>query len=146
MATVKAVNRTLADGTDWDHTLKPGKFGGNVKVMVDTYEASALASGSIIEMGGDLPIGAIVLGGFLYYDALGASTTLKVGDAESTARYLAALSTASAGQTAFNLASSGAEYEVDNTTPSTPDTQVLVELGGAAATGTIVLVVFYTHE
>jgi|SRR3990167_4970100 len=145
MATVKAVNRTLADATDWDHTLKPGKFGGHVSVMVDTYEASALPSGDVIEMGGDLPIGAQVLDVIVKHDALGGSVTLAVGDAEDTDRYIAATAASSAGALRATLAD-GAEYEVDNTTPSTPDTQVLVTIGGASATGTIKLIVLYTFE
>lgn len=146
MATVKGVNRTIADATGVAHTLKPGKFAGHVSVMVDTYEAAALPSGDIIELGGDLPVGAQVLGGILYYDALGASTTLKVGDAESTGRYLAATATSTAGATVLNLAD-GVEFEVTEVpTATTPHSQVLVELGGAAATGTIKLVLFYTNE
>lgn len=145
MATVKGVNRTIADATDWDHTLKPGKFGGKLHVMVDTYEASALPSGDVIELGGDLPIGALVLDVIVKHDALGTGVTLAVGDAEDTDRYIAATAAATAGALRATLAD-GAEYEVDNTTPSTPDTQVLVTTGGASATGTIKLVLFYVYD
>ena len=146
MATVKGVNRTIADATDWDHTLKAGKFGGVVRVMVDTYEASALPSGDVIELGGDLPVGALVLGGILYYDALGASVTLKVGDVETTGRYLAATAASTAGASVLNLAD-GAEFEVTEVpTATTPHSQVLVTVGGASATGTIKLVLFYTTD
>ena len=146
MATVKGVNRTIADATDWDHTLKPGKFGGHVSCFVDTYEAAALPSGDTIEMGPDLPIGAKVLGGILYYDALGASVTLAVGDAETAGRYLAATAASTAGATVLNLAD-GAEFEVtEEPTATTPHSQVRITTGGAAATGTIKLVLFYTFE
>lgn len=37
MATVKGVNRTVADAATATHTLAPGLFGGNVKCMADTY-------------------------------------------------------------------------------------------------------------
>lgn len=145
MATVKGVNRTIADATGVAHTLKPGKFGGHVSVMVDTYEASALPSGDKIELGGDLPVGAQVLAMLVYYDALGASVTLQVGDAESAGRYLAAFAASTAGSTWANLAD-GAEYEIDNSVAATPDSQILITIGGASATGTIKLVVFYTNE
>jgi hypothetical protein len=145
MSSVKGANRTIADDTSVDHTLDPGLFGGNVKVMADTYEAAALASGSDIEMGGDLPVGARVLGGILYYDALGGSVTLDVGDAEDPNRYLDAVDASSAGSTVFNLPD-GAVYEVDETDEDNTDRQVVITTGGASATGTIKLVLFYTHE
>ena len=145
MATVKGVNRTVADAVTSTHTLAPGLFGGNVKVMVDTYEAAALASGSLIEMGGELPVGARVLMVMLTTDALGGSVTCSVGDAESGTRYMNAEDCSSAGSHFTDLAD-GVEYEVDMTTASTPDNQILVTIGGASATGTIKLVVLYTHE
>ena len=146
MATVKGVNRTILDATDWDHTLKPGKMGGHVSCLVDTYEASALPSADAIEMGGDLPVGAQVLGGILYYDALGASVTLKGGDVETTGRYLAATAASTAGASLLNVAD-GAEFEVTEVpTATTPHSQVLITIGGASATGTIKLVLFYTFE
>lgn len=144
MATVKGVNRTIADATTWDHTLDGGLFGGVVRCMIDTYEASALASGSLIEMGGDLPIGARVLAIGLWHDALG-SATFDIGDAEDADRYLNDYSVSSAGQKWCDLAD-GVEYEVDNTTASTPDTQVLITTASASITGTVKLLILYTTD
>ena len=145
MATVKGVNRTVADQTSNLHTLAPGLFGGNVKVMVDTYELSSLASGSIIEMGGDLPIGARVLAVHLVFDGLGGSVTMDVGDAEDANRYISAEAVSSAGEKWGALAD-GVEYEIDETDTSNTDRQVLITTGGATGTGTVKLKVYYTHE
>ena len=145
MATVKGVNRTVADAVTSTHTLAPGLFGGNVKVMVDTYEAAAISSGTVIEMGGELPTGARVLAVMLSCDACGGSVTFSVGDAESATRYMSAEDGSSAATFWTDLVD-GVEYEIDMTTASTPDNQLLITTGGASATGTIKLVVFYTHE
>jgi len=146
MATYKGVNKTIIDAATAAHTVDPGLAGGNVKVMVDTYEASALAVADIVEMGKDLPINSRVLAVLLEFDALGGSITLDVGDAEDPNRYLNAVDASSAGSQLSNLVD-GVEYHVDNTTASTPDTQVNVTIGGSGtATGTIKLVVLYTHE
>ena len=143
MATVKGVNRTLADVTGVDHTLDPGLFTGAVKQMVDTYEASSLAQASIIEMGGEIPTGARVLSGTLFFDALGGSVTLDVGDLEDVNRYIAAVDVSSAGSK-FPALADGVEYKVDVTTASTPDNQIVITVGGSGtATGTIKLVVLY---
>ena len=144
MATVKGVNRTVADAVTWDHTLDPGLFGGNVKCMIDTYEAAALAAGSVIEMGGDLPIGARVLGILVAHDALGAAT-IDIGDTEDTDRYLNDYSVAAAGNKWCDLVD-GMEYEVDKTVAATPDTQVVITTASAAITGTIKLLILYTQD
>jgi len=145
MATVKGVNKTIMDATGNDHTVAPGLAGGVVQCMMDVYEASALSANDINEIGQDLPVNSKVLFVLLGYDALGASTTLDVGDAEDDNRYLSAIDTSSAGTTISNLVD-GIQYEVDNTTASTPDTQILVTLEGASATGTIKLLVFYVNH
>jgi len=145
MATVKGVNRTVADAVTAAHVLDPGLFGGNVKVQLDTYEAAAIASGTVIEVGGDLPKGARVINVMLVNDALGASVTLDVGDEEDPNRYISAYDGSAAGVKWGDLAD-GIEYAVDDTVPTTPDSQVLVTTGGATATGTIKVAIFYTHE
>lgn len=144
MATVKGVNRTIADASTVSHTLKPGKFAGVVRCMIDTYEASALSIGDKIEMGGDLPINSQVLAMAVIHDALGAAT-IDIGDAEDTDRYLNDYSVASAAIKWCDLAD-GVEYEVDNTTASTPDTQVLITTAGATITGTIKLLILFTND
>ena len=103
-----------------------------------------------------LPQGARILGGYLFNDALGSSTTLAVGHAAYTDssgssvaadadEYLAATSTSSAARTdvAATLALS-ANTAVD-ISQSVIDNEFVVTatMGGAAGTGTIELVMFY---
>jgi len=143
MSSVKGVNKTLIDaGT----ILSPGLFDGRVKVIVDTYEASALANPSTITMGGRFTKGAVVLMGWLAYDALGGSTTLDVGDAEDVDRYIDGQDTSSAGVTAFNK-TDGVAYTTDETVSTTPDTQFVVTAGGSGTlTGTIKLVAIISND
>ena len=145
MATVKGVNRTIADATTVSHTLQPGLFGGVVRCMIDTYELDSTVSGTVIEMGGELPEGAQVLAVLLVHDAMGSSVTMDVGDAEDVDRYLDGVDVSSAGSSWSNLAD-GVEYEIDMTTASTPDNQVLITTGGATGSGTVKLLTLYTND
>jgi len=145
MATVKGVNRTILDATDTSHTLSAGKQGGILRVALDTYEAAAAASGTVIEIGGDLPVGANVVDIKITHDALGAAT-IDVGDAEDPNRYLNAYDVSSAGSTFISALADGANYAVDNTTASTPDTQILITTASAAITGTIKSAIYYTKD
>ena len=143
MSLVKGVNKTLIDaGT----ILAPGLFDGRVKVIVDTYEASTLANPSTITMGGRFTKGAVVLFGILIYDSLGGSTTLDVGDAENTTRYISAKNTSSAG-VGINDEVDGIAYTTDETDSSNLDTQILITAGGSGTlSGTIRLVVLFTND
>ena len=77
MATVYSAQRT---NTRANPTVKnkANELAGRVRIAHGTYEASALASGDVIEMF-VLPSGARLIEGSLAHDALGASTTLSVG-------------------------------------------------------------------
>lgn len=151
MATVKGVNRTKADTptTAGSNILGGGILGGKLRTMIDTYEASSLASGSIIEMGEYLPKGAKMVEVALMADALGSGVTLIVGDYEDDNRYIEVSSTwNTANQVQRINAIDGRGYEVDETTPgdTTTDRQIIITTGGAAATGTIKLAITYTYE
>lgn len=117
-----------------------------VFAVVSTYEASALAATTVIEMC-KIQAGVTVLGGQLIADALGSSTTLAIGNTTTvtdpndtfTANFLAATSTSSATATTFMGAG---KFPRTFTSDDTLDVQV----AGAAATGTITLVVYMTAE
>ena len=142
MSSVKGVNKILIDaGT----ILAPGLFDGRVKVVIDTFVASNLVNPSTITMGGRFTKGAVVLFGILTYDDLGASTTLDVGDAESTTRYISAKSTSSAGVTFFDERG-GFAYTTDESSTSI-DTQIVITAGGSGTlSGTIKLILFITND
>jgi hypothetical protein len=145
MSAVKGANRTILD-TEPRVKLDAGLVDGRVKVTHDTYEASTLANPSTIDMGGLIPTNAFVLYVLLTFDALGGSVTLDVGDDEDPNRYLNAVDASSAGGSIVPLVD-GQGYQVDMTTASTPDNQLVVTVGGSGtATGTIKLSIIYTHD
>ena len=82
-------------------------------------------------------------------DALGGSSTLKVGDSGDDDRYLAAVGTWNAagqvqsmlgGSTAANTAVAGLGYR------TTASTDIVITTGGATISGTIYCWVYYTVE
>jgi hypothetical protein len=141
MTAALGVNYTKSADPTAANILTPGSVGGKVHVLTDTYEASTLAENSTIKMGAPLPGGAIVLGIILLWDALGTSTTLAVGDQASAARYITAAASTSAGRSVL-LDIDGALHSVTTGT----DDIITITLGGAAGTGTIKIVVFYTTD
>jgi len=153
MATVYSTQRTNSRATPVVMN-KANELGGRVRVAHGVYEASALASGDVIEMF-RLPDGARLLQGSLAHDALGASTTLSVGyaahtDADgsavaaSAAAYKAAAASTSAQKVdilATLALGSGSETNADD-----EGFPVTVTMGGAAGTGTIELTVLYAVD
>ena len=153
MATVYSAQRTNSRATPAVMN-KANELGGRIRVAHGTYEASALASGDVVEMF-ILPDGARLLEGSLAHDALGASTTLSVGygahnDAAGTAvsasaaAYKAAAASTSA-QKVDILATLalGSGSEVDADADGMP---VTVTMGGAAGTGTIEVTIKYVVD
>ena len=141
MASVKGTNITAMDATP-STKVKSAQVHGRMRVAFDTYEASSLASGSDITVA-RLPKGATVYEVVIFHDALGASSTLKVGDSSDDDRYITA--TASTSATGKILMSEdgvigGFGYE------NTAETDVLITTGGATISGTIKSAVYYTVD
>ena len=145
MASVKSVAITNLDAVP-----AVNSDGGNLSPMMvwhDTYEASSLASGSDITIA-RITAGATIHDVILKCDALGGSSTLKVGDSGDDDRYLAAVGTWNAagqaqsmlaGSTAANTAVAGLGYKVSSAT------DLKITTGGASITGTIYFWVYYTQ-
>ncbi len=145
MASVKSVAITNLDAVP-----AVNSDGGNLSPMMvwhDTYEASSLASGSDITIA-RIPAGATIHDVIVKADALGGSSTLKVGDSGDDDRYLAAVGTWNAagqaqsmlaGSTAANTAVAGLGYKVSSAT------DLKITTGGASITGTIYFWVYYTQ-
>lgn len=148
MATVKGVNRTLKDTPTIANRMAPGLFDGRVKIMYDSYEAVALASGSIIEMGPKLPKGAKIIDVILDTDNLGNNTTLICGDYEDDNRYITATDHGAAALITRMNAIAGRMYEIDETTPgaTSTDRQIILTTAAGEATGSIKLITLYTHD
>ena len=140
MADANGVKYTkVATGPTPANNLVRAELGEKVRCLVDTYEASALGSGSTIAMGKDLKAGDRIVGGYLAFDALGGSSTLSLGDANTADLYISATSSASAGNaTTFNV--DGIDYVIGT---NDDDETILVTTGGAAITGTLKMVLYY---
>ena len=147
MASVKGVNYTNITATP---IVKADSevAGGKVRVSYDNYEASSLASGSDITIG-RVPANATIIDVVLKCDALGTSSTLKVGDSGDDDRYLAAVGTWNAagqtqsmlgGSTAANTAMTGLGYR------TTAETDIIITTGGATISNSIHCWVYYTVE
>ena len=147
MASVKGVNYTNITA---DPIVKVDSevLGGKMRVSYDSYEASSLASGSDITIG-RIPTNATIMDVVLKCDALGGSSTLKVGDSGDDDRYLAAVGTWNAagqtqsmlgGSTAANTAMTGLGYR------TTASTDIVITTGGATISGSIHCWVMYTVE
>ena len=153
MATVYSAQRTNTRATP-AMMNKANELGGRVRVAHGTYEASALASGDVIEMF-VLPDGARLLTGSLAHDALGASTTLSVGYAAHTNAAGTAVSASAAAYKAAAASTSAAKNDILATlalgSGSETDTNedgvaITVTMGGAAGTGTIELTIMYVVD
>jgi len=138
MTTYKGAVKTIADSNSTDHTVASGKGeGALVHVQFDSYEAATLVQGSLIEIGSKLPLGAYVFETKIAYDALGASTSICLGDAEDDDRYITNTVTTSAGVTRGNTVD-GFGYYVDETDTTNTDRQILAKVvDSGSMTGTI---------
>lgn len=99
MTAVKGVRTTKYDaGGQGDNAIDKGFVNADIEVWTDEYEASALATGSTIDIA-ELPAGAKVLRIELITDALGSTSTIDIGDSDTTDRYSASpFDVASAGK------------------------------------------------
>ena len=157
MATKYGANRTLANTGTGQNIIEPGKCLGRLRVMTDTYIADGVAdllAGDTIEMGVPLPIGAQVLDVVLINEIIGGDVTVRVGDAESSARYIP---TTAVHTTAFLTRIVAAEaaslpYKVDMSTAvsaSTPDNQILITVVAGTSNTTLtkmIVMVFYSQD
>jgi len=142
MSTLYAVNKTKSLNPTSDNVLSPGTLGGRVRVLTDQITLAAAQIADVIQIGRGLQAGAIILGIDLQWAALGAASTLDVGDLADGNRYVAAEATAAAGrQNEILLA--GLHYKVGT---AANDGQIALTVGGGAATGQVNITVYYTED
>ena len=149
MASVKGVNITNIDATPVVN-VDSENAGGKLRVFHDTYEAASLASGSDITIA-RIPVNATIHDVIVKADALGGSSTLKVGDSGDDDRYLAVVGTwNAAGQSQSMLAGSSTGAPTTAMTGvayrTTAETDIVITTGGASITGSIHCWVMYTVE
>lgn len=142
MSTLYADNKTKALTPSSDNILSGGTLGGRVRVLTDQITLAAAQIADVIEIGQGLKAGAIILGIDLQFAALGAATTLDVGDNDSATRYKTAVATDSAGVDSA-IAIAGLHYKVGT---ASGDDQIVLTLAGGAATGLVKITVKYTED
>jgi hypothetical protein len=144
MATVNGVNYTkyLANEGNW---IDQGKVKDFIHVDSDTYEASALAQGSTIAMGTQLPAGAIIHGITLAFDDLGTGVTIDVGDSNDADRYKDGVDVSTAAGSDTGVLVDGLGYVIGTNTGDNIILVTIVGATGVTATGTIKLTTFYTN-
>ncbi len=111
MATVYSVQKTKWNQNVPAEAIDTNELGGRIRVAHAVYEASALASGDVIEMF-NIPNGARLLEGSLAHDALGSSTTLSVGHEAYTNSAGTAVSAAAAAYKAAAASTSAQKVAV----------------------------------
>ena len=141
MSNVQGVNTTKVNaGTSKDNWVDQGLIKSGLKVMSDVYEAAALAIGQTIGLA-NLPDGAVVHDIKLAFDALGAGSTLSIGDSTDAARYISAQSTVAAGALELDTVD-GAAYAIGT---NAGDGEIIATVGGGAITGTVKVLIAYTN-
>lgn len=148
MATVYGTNTTTKRGTvQGGDQLNRVYEKGQVFNLYDVYEASSIASGTVIKIG-PFPKGAMILpDSFIVHDALGTGVTLAVGDDDdSTAadadRYVEATAAATAGVIQFNDAAACIDkvpYVLGK------EAYLTITTGGATASGTLKAFIRWTY-
>jgi len=140
MGTQQGYYKDKADTPTIANRLPQGVFDGRVKVAYDYFTFAGEAAGEIIEMCPELPVGAKIVDVILDSAALGGTAKLKVGDAESSDRYIAATDHSAATVTRLNQ-NAGRMYEIVEATR-----QILVETDTDVATGLVKIIILYTHD
>ena len=144
MATLYSAHKTIERAITPSTVLEPGVSGGNVRCFVDHYTGLGTeAAADVIQFGPTLPTGAHVC--YIAFQQVATGNTPDVGDLEDTDRYLD-----EPGDNATTLTgdvATGVGYEVDMTTATTPDNQIIITLDAAVTlAGKMTLVVMYTVE
>lgn len=141
MAQFFAANATKVFNTNPPVKVSPSGRGGEVRVLTDTVTYAAQASGdTIVVGGGKLPLGAVVLGGFLTTSVTTGSATLAVGISGTAAKYKAAAAVTTTDVPQWFGIASGALGD-----GITAEEQILLTIGGASlpGSGTLDFVLLY---
>lgn len=147
MATLFGVSATLYESDSPARFAGVAEQQGVVQSVSDVFEFAAASIADIVLLG-RIPANCSVISAKLYFDALGASTTLAMGSrdvADITAnldvdRFITAAATSSAGILEMDEGeiTSGVFYSPTN------EQQIYVTLAGGAATGTLKSILRYT--
>jgi len=135
MGTINGDVRTaFANGTRMDAAISNAK----VKAYFDSKTLAALAAGDDVAMFADLPKNGRIVDMILDHEALGANTSLKVGDAADDDRYIGSTASDAAGVKRLDQ-NAGRQYKL-GTDADGKDLGIRVKNSGtASASGEIKL-------
>lgn len=117
--------------------LMGAEYEGKVRVMHDTYTFASAIAGLTLQVGVLRP-GEVYVDGFIVAADLGSATTLILGDAGDTDRFLAATVFTTAGQATACRKAEGLGYKNDTTS----DIPLYVTVGVETANGAIEVVIY----
>jgi hypothetical protein len=129
-------NSTLFN-TPVPSTFMGAEWGGKVRATHDSYTFASAIAGLTLQVGVLKP-GEVFLDGFIQSADLGSATTLIMGDAGDTDRYLAATVFTTAGQVTACRKDVGLGYK--NST--TADIPIYITVGVETANGAIEVVIY----
>jgi hypothetical protein len=134
MSAVLGANTTKLEAGAFGDNWVDKQYSGELNSFSDSYEASALATASTIQLSptGLIPSGARIKSVVVYTDALGSGVTLSAGDSDDAARYFAATSASGVTKIESGLVD-GFDYVIGT---ATADDELLLTTAGTA-TGTI---------
>jgi len=127
-----------------ENIVAGGQAAGNVHCFVDYYTGTGAEAGDTLKvlMGPELPVGSRIL--YVGINCPATGITIDVGDFEDSDRYISAAAASQCSYCDNVLAALG--YEVDMTTASTPDNQIVMTLSGACNAVEVKLVVMYAYD
>lgn len=121
--------------------LSQGVADATLHVITTTYEASAAAANTVINLF-KLPKDVVIQNFVVAHDDLGTGVTLDIGDAGDADRYVDGLDVATAAGSATGILVDGLGY-ITGTDTTNDDTLITATVGGGAATGTIKVTCYY---
>lgn len=122
--------------------LSQGEADATLHCISTTYEASAVAANTEINLF-KLPKGVMIQNFVVAHDDLGTGVTLDIGDAGDGDRYVDGLDVATAAGFTTGCLVDGIGYVIGSDAEH-DDTLVVAKVLGAAATGTLKVVCYYS--
>ena len=123
-------------------TLSQGVADATLHVITTTYEASAAAANTVINLF-KLPKDVVIQNFVVAHDDLGTGVTIDIGDAGDTDRYVDGLNVSTAAGSTTGVLVDGLGYVIGTDTEH-DDTVITATVLGAAATGTIKVACYYS--
>lgn len=122
--------------------LSQGVADATLHVVTTTYEASAAAANTVINLF-KLQKGAVIQNFVVAHDDLGTGVTLDIGDEGDTDRYVDGISVSTSAGSTVGCLVDGVGYVIGTDTEH-DDTLITAKILGSAATGTLKVACYYS--